>query len=90
MLPFEAVHAHAPLTVLSYVLGTTQVDSVEQELKYLDQILKRPTEHFQAAQVRRIYHEAHRTEFFRRWVIMFMYASSHTCKFRYHFEEISS
>lgn len=79
MLPFEAVHAHAPLTVLSYVLGTTQVDSVEQELKYLDQILKRLTEHFQAAQVRRIYHEAHRTEFFsedREFTLFFMYHAS--------------
>lgn len=60
MSPFKAVYGHAPPIFLSYMPGTTQVDWEEQELKCRDQILKRLTEHLQAAQVRtRKYHDAH-------------------------------
>ncbi|KAL4190522.1 hypothetical protein AMTRI_Chr07g25160 [Amborella trichopoda] len=61
--PYEVVYGHASPTLLSYIPGTTQVESVDRELQDRDRVLKQLHEQLQLSQnqMKKVY-EVHHTE----------------------------
>ena len=72
--PFEIVYGRAPPTLLSYVPGTSQVESVDVELQARDSVIKELKENIQQAQerMRRYYNGKHTEREFQvgEWVFL--------------------
>jgi hypothetical protein len=52
MTPFEAIYGQKPPTVLSYLLGTSKVQAVDQTLTFREDILRTLQENLVMAQTR--------------------------------------
>ena len=87
--PFEVIYGREPPTLLTYVLGSARVASVDEELLQRDQVLKILRDNLKNAQVRmkQNYDGKHTHEpRITKWAHGYLFVYNHTDKFQWPYD----